>query len=100
MPPYAMKRVSREGLMSEVWVTTVDNPFDPFTQWDQWYRYDEKCGYQTCERLAALANVSNQLSDEEYDRSITNAINTLCDSYPPNEVYVLAIRGKTQKFGR
>ena len=22
-------------------LSTIDNPFDPFTQWDEWKRYDE-----------------------------------------------------------
>ncbi len=28
-------------------LTTVDNPYDPFTQWDEWYAYDEGKGYAT-----------------------------------------------------
>ena len=83
----------------EVWVTTVDNPFDPFTQWDAWYRYDEKCGYHTCGRLARLSRNSNELSETETDQAITQAILTLIDLYEPFGVYRLAVEGKTQSFG-
>lgn len=81
-----------------VWITTVDNPFDPFTQWDQWYRFDERSGYHTCEHLAYISRTSNDLSDAEYEESLDFAIQTLLKWYEPNEVYQLAIEGKTQKF--
>lgn len=84
----------------QVWVTTVDNPFDPFTQWDQWYRFDENCGYQTCEHLALLSRVSTKLADAEIEDSIDFAINALCSFYEPNEVYRIVVEGKTQKWGK
>ena len=83
----------------EVWVTTVDNPWDPFTQWDDWYRFDSKLGYDTCGKIALLSRGSNELSDAEDDRTTVQAIVTLLDWYDPYDVYRLAIKGKTQKFG-
>lgn len=83
----------------QVWITTVDNPFDPFTQWDQWYRYDENSGYHTCSRVALLARGSNQLSDAENDDCIDFAIQKLIEWYEPFEVYTLAIEGQTKPFG-
>lgn len=83
----------------DVWITTVDNPYDPFTQWDQWYRYDEKNGYRTCGRLAKLARNAVDLSEEETEAQITAAIIALLDLYEPYEVYTLAIRGRAKQFG-
>ena len=83
----------------EVWVTTVDNPFDPFTQWDRWYRYDMNMGYNTCGRLANMAAISNDLSDAEIQDCIDAAIQDLIKFYEPFEIYTLAIEGQTQKFG-
>lgn len=83
----------------QVWVTTPDNPYDPFTQWDQWYRYDERAGYHTCEHLAYLARVSNDLTDAEYEDLLNAAILQLVSWYDPYEVYVLAVEGETQRFG-
>ena len=85
---------------AEVWPTTVDNPFDPFSQWDQWYRFDERSGYHTCSTLARLARPSNDLTDAEYDDCVNHAIATLINWYEPNEVYRLAVEGQEQTFGR
>lgn len=51
-------------------LTTVDNPFDPFTQYDAWLAEDERLsrlkGVQTCNQyLARLSNASQELSYEE-----------------------------------
>ena len=63
--------------MEEVRITTVDNPFNPFTDWDDWYFYDLTQGYHTCERLASIAKTSNQLSDSENNEEINDAIDEL-----------------------
>ena len=47
-----------------LFITTTDNPFDPSTQWEDWYYYDLSQGYCSCERLAKLAKTSDELSDE------------------------------------
>lgn len=60
--------------MKEFALTTVDNPFDPFTQFDLWYDYDEKLGYHTCSLLGRLARTSGDLSDEENDNEIWNTM--------------------------
>ena len=83
----------------QVWITTVDNPFDPFTQFDRWYRYDESQGYHTCGTLAMLANTASNLFDCELDEAIDFAISRLIEFYSPNQFYQLAIEGQTQKFG-
>lgn len=83
----------------KIWVTTVDNPYDPWTQWNKWYRFDEKAGYHTCARLASMAAASNELSDAEYEDCIDSAINRLLSWYDPYEVYRLAIEGEGIPFG-
>ena len=60
-------------------VTTTDNPFNPFTEWDEWYFYDLSKGYSTCERLDRLSNTSSQLSDELNNEELEQAIDQLVE---------------------
>lgn len=48
-------------------LTTIDNPFNPATQFNDWYNYDESKGYHTCSYLARIALVSEEVSElDEY----------------------------------
>ena len=58
-------------------ITTIDNPFDPFTQFDQWFRYDEGKGYHTCGYLGRIAKTSDQLTDEENNEEVERAIDEI-----------------------
>lgn len=42
---------------TEYKLTTVDNPYDPFTQFDEWLSYDIQCGYYTCAYLDRIVNL-------------------------------------------
>ena len=57
--------------------TTIDNPYDPFTQFTLWYMYDIEKGYMTCELLGRLAHTSDELSDQENDEEIERATDEL-----------------------
>lgn len=61
-------------MSTEVWITTVDNPFDFFTQFDDWYQFDESKGYHTCSYIARIARVSNELSDLDNENETARAI--------------------------
>jgi hypothetical protein len=63
--------------MSAVMLTTIDNPFNPFTQWNDWLRYDEDKKYYTCGYLARIAKVADDLTDEENDRLTEYAIDEI-----------------------
>ena len=54
-------------------LTTVDNPYDPFTQTEAWRSFDEDHGYYTREYLARIAKTSVEMSDEEYLNEIRRA---------------------------
>ena len=63
--------------MKQTWITTTDNPFDFFTQFDDWYQFDESKGYHTCSYVARIAKVSNELSDLDNEIEIARAIDEI-----------------------
>ena len=68
--------------MKQVMLTTVDNPFDRFDQFDSWYNYDMDRGYNTCAYLARVAFNSDSLSDAENNRELEKAINSIIEHDP------------------
>lgn len=65
--------------MARTFVTTTDNKFNPFTQYERWKAYDEiECGYFTESYLARIAVVSPELSPDEMDRAIEDACDEVC----------------------
>lgn len=58
-------------------LTTVDNPHDPFNQFDTWYQFDEAHGYHTSGLLARIVNNSKDLSDPDHDAAIEAAIDEI-----------------------
>ena len=62
-----------------IFLTTIDNPFDPHTNWDEWKRFDEDHGYYTTEYLARIAKTSDELSDEDYLLAVEIAIDEICE---------------------
>lgn len=71
--------------MAECAITTVDNPFDPFDQFDDWFRFDQDKGYNSCSYLARVAHTSDSLTDEENEAEIERAIDEIIFFNP--EIY-------------
>jgi hypothetical protein len=58
-------------------LTTVDNPFDPSTDYDEWDAFDRAHGYNTSGLLARIVVTSDQLSDEDQSQAIEQAIDEI-----------------------
>lgn len=72
-------------------ITTVDNPFDPRTQFDEWYAYDcerarKRDCPDTCSLLARLSNTGSLLSEELNSKIIEDAIDDII-KYDPEKSY-------------
>jgi hypothetical protein len=65
--------------MSDAMLSTSDNPFSPFTQWDEWYAFDLRQGYDTCGYLARVTHSSPALSPADQDAAIDHAIDEILE---------------------
>lgn len=65
------------AIQQDYLITTVDNPYNPWTDWDLWYAYDENSGYHTCSYLARLMSVGEGLSDQEEDQEYNDAVDEI-----------------------
>lgn len=59
-------------------LTTEDNPFDPFDEFDDWYAFDFQNGYHSLEYVARIAKTSNDLPDEDNLAEMERAIDEIC----------------------
>ena len=65
--------------MADVRLTTIDNPYDPFTQWDQWYAYDTvQKGYYTSEYLARVTPYTTDMAPAVADALLEDTIEEIC----------------------
>lgn len=60
-------------------LTTVDNPWNPFTDYVEWFQFDQDMGYATPGLLARIANVSLDLSEADFELAIEQAMKEICD---------------------
>lgn len=58
-------------------LTTFDNPYDPFTQFDKWLLFDMEKGYNSCAYLARIARTSDELTEEENNQAVNSAIDEI-----------------------
>ena len=42
-------------------LTTIDNPYNPFKDWDSWFAYDQQKGYRTCQILDKFYKTSDTI---------------------------------------
>lgn len=62
---------------SNCMLTTFDNPYDPFEQFNSWFLFDIEKGYNSCEILGRFARTSDSFTDEENDIEVERAIDEI-----------------------
>lgn len=60
-------------------LTTTDNPYDPFDEWDNWYAFDFHAGYHTPGFLARIVITSDELSLPDQHAAIEAAIDEIVE---------------------
>lgn len=60
-------------------LSTSDNPYNPWTEFDQWRTWDEQSEYYTLSYLARITRTSNELSELDESQAIDIAIQEILD---------------------
>lgn len=59
-------------------LTTFDNPFNPFNDFEAWFKEDLRLGHDTCGLIARTANTSdiasNEVNEEDIDRAMDEIV--------------------------
>ena len=76
----------------EYMLTTADNPFNPFTNFDEWYQFDTEKGYNTCSYLARVLKTSDELSEEDDRLATIQAIDEIIEA-DPFGIYIKVKKG-------
>lgn len=69
-----VRRLAKDYMLS-----TIDNPYHPFTHYDEWYAWDAAQGYDTPSYLGRVVRTSFGLSDADQDDAIDMAIDEILE---------------------
>ena len=69
-------------MSNECMLSTIDNPFNPFTDFVSWFMFDIEKGYNCCSYLARIANVSDAMSQQEENEEVERAIDEIIELNP------------------
>lgn len=64
-------------MATDAMLTTIDNPYDPFDEYQLWFGFDSRKGYNTPGMLARIAVVSDELSPSDLRAAIEAAIDEI-----------------------
>ena len=68
-------------------ISTFDNPFNPFEDFDNWFLYDCEKDYYSLTKVARLAKVDDSMTEKEYAKEVERAIERLIE-IDPLDIYV------------
>ncbi len=72
-------------------LSTVDNPYNPFEDFDKWYAYDISKGYNCCGIVSSISCTSRDLPQHIQTRDIAEAIERFV-SVDPLGLYVKVVK--------
>ncbi len=65
--------------MDEYLLSTIDNPYSPFTEFDKWYNFDVSHGYNSCSLLDRISFTSDELPENLNQLELKRAIEEIVD---------------------
>ena len=63
-------------------LTTIDNPFDPFEEFELWSQFDNANDYFCCNYLARIAKTSDSFTEQQNAEEIERAIDEIIATNP------------------
>ena len=60
-------------------LTTEDNPYDPFDEFEEWFNFDVTQGYHTCAYLARVTTTSTDLTEADQLAATNEAIEEILE---------------------
>ena len=58
-------------------LTTIDNPFNPFDNWNEWLSFDKDHHYDSSEKLMRFAEITDDMTMFEEEAEKERAIDTI-----------------------
>jgi len=68
-------------------LSTIDNPYDPFDDFKNWFMFDVQHGYNSCAYLGRIAQTSDQFTEKENFEEVERAIDELI-KIDPLDLYI------------
>ena len=60
-------------------LSTIDNPYNPFHEFDKWYNFDVAKGYNSCAYLSRIAMTSDEFPENLNNIEIERAIDEIVE---------------------
>ena len=64
-------------MVNQFALTTNDNPFDPFEDFVSWFMFDVEKGYYSCNKLARVTHITEDMTQQEIDEENERAIDEI-----------------------
>lgn len=74
-------------MVKEYMLTTLDNPWNPFVNFEEWLQTDIAKGYNTLGYVARIAKTDSDMNDELYLTKVNEAIDEIV-KFNPTNLYV------------
>lgn len=69
--------------MNDFMLTTIDNPFSPFTQFSEWLNFDREKGYDTCQLLARVSRSTSNMGIKHELQQINDGMDEIIEVFAP-----------------
>lgn len=71
-------------MAKECFLTTIDNPYSPFDDFENWLKYDTIANHNCCQLMAHFAHTSEALSEQDNLDEIDRAVDEVIRLDPSN----------------